>query len=358
MENQRMNSSLINRRQSLKLLSTAAVAVTLPFANSEAAFQESETSRSPTHLDTFALLAAGKKIPVIFDSDMGTDIDDTWALLYLLKCPELDLKLVACDNYLGQYRAKLTAKFLAACNRSDVPVAISHGGQDGKSHQQDWVGDYDLNAYAGEVFPDAADATIKIIKNSPDPVTLICVGAVPNIAEALRRDPTIVENARFVGMHGSIDVGYGGSETPVAEANVRTDPKSLRETLAAKWQCSITPLDTCGLLDFSGDRYQRIVNSDAVGVKPLLENYESWLNRVDWLDTKPDPKKKSSTLFDVVAVYMAFSEDFLKMEDIKIEITDEGMTPLDANGYSVRCASQWRDFDGFKDSVVERLTKK
>lgn len=353
-----MRPTTLNRRQTLKIISAATGITVLPCSSSAIGFQQSDVRESPTHSDTFALLAAGKKIPVIFDSDMGTDIDDTWALLYLLKCPELDLKLVACDSHLGKYRAQLTAKFLTVCGRSDIPVALSHGGQDGKSHQQDWVGDYDLKSYAGEIHADAADAIIKVIKSAPDPVTLICVGAVPNIAEALRRDPTIVENARFVGMHGSIHVGYGGSDTPAAEANVRTDPDSLRKTLAAKWQCSITPLDTCGLLDFSDQQYQQILNSDAVGIKPLIENYEAWLNRVDWLANKPDPKQKSSTLFDIVAVYMAYSEDFLEMEDIKIKITDKGMTPMDAGGYEVRSANQWRDFEGFKNSVVERLTKK
>lgn len=314
-----------------------------------------DASTPPTHLDTGALLKSGKKIPVIFDSDMGTDIDDTWALLYLLKCPELDLKLVACDNHMGKYRAQLTAKFLEACGRSDIPVALSYGGQDGRSHQQDWVGDYDLGSYSGEVLPDAAEAIINVIKNSPDPVTLICVGAVPNIAEALRRDPTIVDNARFVGMHGSIHVGYGGSNTPVAEANVRVDPVALRKTFTADWNCSITPLDTCGLLNFSGEQYQRIINSNAVGIKPLIDNYEAWLKRVDWLDEELDPKRESSTLFDVVAVYMAYSEEYLSMEDIKIKITDGGMTLLDESGHVVRSANQWKDFEGFKRSVVQRL---
>ncbi|MEM9828849.1 MAG: hypothetical protein AAF958_19845, partial [Planctomycetota bacterium] len=40
------------------------------------------SSRPPTHTDTFELIAKGKRAPVIFDTDIGSDIDDTWALLY------------------------------------------------------------------------------------------------------------------------------------------------------------------------------------------------------------------------------------------------------------------------------------
>ena len=41
------------------------------------------------------------KIPVILDTDIGGDIDDTWALAMLLKSPELDLKLVRSRPRLG-----------------------------------------------------------------------------------------------------------------------------------------------------------------------------------------------------------------------------------------------------------------
>ena len=34
------------------------------------------------------------KTPVILDTDIGGDIDDTWALVMLLKSPELDPKLI------------------------------------------------------------------------------------------------------------------------------------------------------------------------------------------------------------------------------------------------------------------------
>ena len=41
-----------------------------------------------------------KPIPVILDTDIGDDIDDTWALALLLKSPELEVKLVAADTVL------------------------------------------------------------------------------------------------------------------------------------------------------------------------------------------------------------------------------------------------------------------
>ncbi len=48
---------------------------------------------------------ATSKIPVILDTDIGSDIDDTWALAFLLRSPELDLKLVTSATPDGAYRA-------------------------------------------------------------------------------------------------------------------------------------------------------------------------------------------------------------------------------------------------------------
>ena len=49
------------------------------------------------------------KIPVILDTDIGSDIDDTWALAMLLKSPELDLKFVTTTTGDPRYRAKIVA---------------------------------------------------------------------------------------------------------------------------------------------------------------------------------------------------------------------------------------------------------
>ena len=57
--------------------------------------------------------ASEKKTPVILDTDIGDDIDDTWALGVLLKSPELDLKLVVTDYGKVNYRPRVVAKFLS-----------------------------------------------------------------------------------------------------------------------------------------------------------------------------------------------------------------------------------------------------
>ena len=320
-------------------------------AGSLAAVGTGSLAGPPTASQTLSL----RPVPVIFDTDLGSDIDDTWALLYMLRCRELKPVLIAADAGDRNYRTRLAAKFLTAAGRTDIPLAGTEGDGAERGNQRDWLGDYKLDDYPGTIHDDAPAAIVDAIHASPDPVTLVCIGAVPNIAEALRQDPTIVDNARFVGMHGSIRVGYGNSPKPVAEANVRTDPASLRQVFAGDWQCSVTPLDTCGDIVLDGDRYARLRESEDPALVALLENYEAWLRRVPWLDVKPDPAKISSVLFDLVAVEMAFDESRLNFETLPLMVTDDGRTVIDTAGPPLRCATSWRDREGFLDRVTERL---
>src|SRR6188768_101133 len=102
--------------------------------------------------------------PVIFDTDIGDDIDDTWALGFLLRCPELDVKLVVGDNGKPEYRAKLLAKFLEVAGRGDVPVGIGlEVPQKDSERQREWVKDYDLKKYPGKVYTDGVQAIIDTI---------------------------------------------------------------------------------------------------------------------------------------------------------------------------------------------------
>lgn len=300
--------------------------------------------------------SARRPIPVALDTDIGSDIDDTWALAEVLRSPELDLKLVLCDTGDTEYRARVAAKFLQTAGRTDVPVGLGPTGPASNENQLPWVKDYALTNYPGVIHRDGIDAFIRLVHASAEPVTLIAIGPVPNIAEALRRDPSIARRVRFVGMQGSIDMGYGGSKTPAAEANVAGNPAAFRAVLAAPWaDIEITPLDTCGLVVLGGTNYQRLRASGDPLVQVVLENFRIWSKLVTW--TKVDYlERHSSTLYDTVAVYMAADGSLLDFESVPISVTDKGMTVRDPDhGHVVKCAMHWKNLDAFYNELTARL---
>jgi len=305
-----------------------------------------------------SVVAALGATPVILDTDIGTDIDDTWALAQVLRSPELDLKLVLVETGDTRYRAAVAAKLLAAAGRSGVPIAlgVASPSDPADENQAAWVKGYDLKQYRGRVLEDGAAAVVELVMHSPDPVTIISIGAVPALAKAVQREPRIAAHARWIGMHGSFDVGYDGAPEAAAEANVKVDPAALRVVLAAHWRDAlITPLDTCGSVDLRGANYHAIwdATSDPL-LRSVIEGYcifaphQRWFN-CDFFTTR------SSTLFDCVAVYLAYSEQLVDVETLHVGVTDDGFTRRDPAGPAVRVALRWKDRQAFEDQLTQRL---
>jgi inosine-uridine nucleoside N-ribohydrolase len=303
--------------------------------------------------------AADKKIPVILDTDIGDDIDDTWALGMILKSPELDLKLVLTEYGKVNYRPLIAAKFLERVGRTDVAVGVGVDAKaQGDGPQAEWIKGYNLQAYPGKVHSDGVQAMIDLIMKSDQPVTLLCIGPLPNIAEALKREPRIAEKARFVGMHGSVRVGYGGNKSKVdAEWNVKADVKSCQKVFAAPWEMTITPLDTCGIIVLKGERYAKVRDSRDPVAQAIIENYRIWAGAQNKGNAKA-ADGQSSTLFDCVAVYLTFSQDLCKMERLGLKITDDGFTRIDETGKMVNTATEWKDQGAFEDLLVKRVSGK
>ena len=63
-------------------------------------------------------------VPVILDTDIGLDVDDVWALAFMLKCPEIDVKLITTNTGDTTYSARLVAKLLEIAGRTDIPVGV------------------------------------------------------------------------------------------------------------------------------------------------------------------------------------------------------------------------------------------
>lgn len=297
--------------------------------------------------------------PVILDTDIGSDIDDTWALAHLLRSPELDLKLVLVASGDMPFRATVAAKFLQACGRTDIPVGLGVRGvtEAAFRNQEPWIKGYDLTQYPGEVVDDGVARMIQLIRDSPEPVTVIAIAPAMNIAEALRRAPDIASKARFVGMFGSFDRGYGASKTVSAETNVRVDPAAARVTLSAPWiDILITPLDTCGTTILTGELYRRIWSAtDDPILRAVIENYCVFAPRVSWLHCDFFAVR-STTLFDCVAVYLAYQESLVEIETIRYRVTNDGYTIRDPSGDLVaRVALRWRDEPAFLRHLADRL---
>jgi len=169
-------------------------------------------------------------------------------------------------------------------------------------------------------------------------------------------------------MHGSIRLGYGGGAQPSAEYNVKAFVKEAQKVFTAPWDMTITPLDTCGIVDLKDRKFQKVLKKDSALTRALMENYRAWYTEPIAKDKKLSEDEiarrvnekvnsSSTTLFDTVAIYLGMSTDLVKMEELKVKVTDDGYTRIDEGGKLINCATEWKDLGAFEDFLVERLTK-
>jgi purine nucleosidase len=171
--------------------------------------------------------------PVIVDCDPGHDD----ALALLLAAGDPRLRLLGVTTVAGNQTLDKTTRnarrMLALAGVVDVPVAA---GCDrplvgdlivaGDIHGESGLDGSDLDV-AGMAQLDgvhAVELMRDLIAGSPDPVTLIALGPLTNVALLLRTHPEVMPRLRrIVFMGGSTE---RGNTTPYGEFNIVTDPEA------------------------------------------------------------------------------------------------------------------------------------
>ncbi len=300
-------------------------------------------------------------IPVILDTDLGDDIDDTWALGMLLGLPEvrLDMVVAAADD--TPTKARLIARILDAMGRPDIPVAIGPKTSDGLLHQREWIGDYQLSSYPGSVYEDGIAAVVERIHQLPAPVTVCAIGPLTNLRAMLELDPSIADKVRVVSMAGSIYTEHRGKPGRIAEWNVQKDIPAAQAVFNAPWPITLAPLDGCGDIWLRGERFERVASSSHPRARTVMDNYNAWAFREQYASDS------SSVLFDTAAVWLCFAQlpgeasaperDCFDMQSVTLHVNDLGETIPCAEGRPAWCAMGYSGRDAFEEALVRSLTE-
>ncbi len=166
--------------------------------------------------------------------DVDTGVDDAFAVLFAALHPEINLLGITCvdgNTNVDQVVAN-TLKVLDAAGAGDIPVArgavrpllgVSQYAE--YVHGADGMGDLGITPSNRRVDPRSAVELLRdLIEGSKDPVTLVPVAPLTNIALFLRAFPETAKKIhRIVLMGGSASAG---NATAAAEFNVWHDPEA------------------------------------------------------------------------------------------------------------------------------------
>jgi len=250
---------------------------------------------------------------VIFDTDIGDDIDDAYALGFLLRSPEVQVLGVTTAFEDTHVRARLAMRFLSAAGRSDVRVyegpktaAATH------FTQREWS-----EGSPDRSYPDAIEFLLDAIRKNPGQITLVAVAPLTNVDAMIRKDPeTFRKLKQVVLMGGSIALGYGNKKGPEAEWNIINGIAGAKALFASGVPLYVMPLDSTEIpLDMAP---QAQLFGKKTGMTKALEEMTA-----EW---SMATKYTSPTLFDVVAAAYAVKPEICPTTPMRIEVDDKGFT--------------------------------
>jgi inosine-uridine nucleoside N-ribohydrolase len=191
---------------------------------------------------------------IIIDTDPG--VDDAMAIFYALASSELDV--IGITTVFGNTTTDICTtnalRLLEIAGRTDIPVAagavrplaMPYNGTADIVHGEDGQGNVFLPAPTTKPVPQhAVNFLIDTILQSPEPVTLVPLAPLTNIALMLLHKPDIVKHIREIVLMGG-NAYVAGNVTPAAEANIWNDPDAADIVFGADCPVTMIGLDVTG----------------------------------------------------------------------------------------------------------------
>ncbi len=289
---------------------------------------------------------AADKVPILLDTDIGSDVDDAFALGLALASDEVDLVGVTTVGASAEDRAWMVCRFLTAVGRRQVPVAWGRDPQPASAIE----GQIQYRRHPAVIFnrtakpvkESAVEFLYAKLKAQPGQLTIVAIGPLTNVARLLKEHPDCKPwIKRIVLMGGAVRVGYAGKPPVEAEWNIKSDVPAARAVFEAGLPLVVAPLDATAIVELDASRRQKLFAACTPLTFQIQALYQLW-------------DKRTPVLFDPVAVALSFTEKFCTMEDLRLEVDDRGITRAGKGKANARVATAV-DRDEFLKWYVERV---
>lgn len=259
---------------------------------------------------------SAKSVPakIIFDTDIGDDIDDAYALALLLQSPEV--KILGITTAFGDthLRARLVSRLLKETGHSEVPIFAGPKTVSKTIFSQaQWAAQSPAREY-----PDAIGFIVDTIRKYPGEVTLVSVAPLTNVGALIAKDPeTFRKLKRVVIMGGSVNRGYG-NHGPDPEWNILCDIPAAQALFTSGVPLYVMPLDSTQI-PLDAARQKAIFARGTPLAKALAELTAEW--KATAANRSPVP-----TLFDAVAAAYTVQPDICPTTSLRLEVDSKGFT--------------------------------
>jgi purine nucleosidase len=234
---------------------------------------------------------ADARIPVVLSTDVGNEIDDQWAITYLLLQPRFEVLGV-----MSAHAPSISAPAGHTSLRILVDVVENRLGM---SNHPPLIEGGSLPLENAKT-PRMSPAVRFLVETSrrftrDNRLTVLMIGAATDVASAILTDPTIVDRVRVIQM-GFPDEKGG------EEFNIHNDVHAVQAILDSKVPLVIGPGNVCrASLSLSLDQARAMLASRGAIGAWLWEEYQAWYYR----EVKPlrvDDFSKPWVIWDNIAL--------------------------------------------------------
>lgn len=274
---------------------------------------------------------------IVFDTDMGTDVDDVLALALILSSPELSLEGVTCVYGDVDLRARMVLKLLRLHGHPPVPVTVGARepllglrpvfwpGHEGKGL---------LEAGDDKLAPDAehaVDYLVRTVSENPGRIHLVAVGPLTNVALAFLKEPRLPEQLAHLTIMAGAVRGTADLDLPFAEHNVKCDPEAAHVVLSSGAPTTLVPLDVTTKVKISQDGVDRIHAGGTAFHEAVARQVELY----------PRFAEQGYTLLhDPLAVGALVSPDLLSTQELAVDVELKGRHAAGATLFRAAAGSE------------------
>lgn len=259
---------------------------------------------------------------IIIDTDIGDDIDDTFALLFAIKSPEIHVEGITTVFRNAQRRAKMCKTVLQTYGIEDIPVyagidqpiieEIHEQGNDRYDENRRFYPCQYSNMMESISFNHelhAVDYIIDTIRKRPGCIEIVPIGPLTNIAFAIRKAPDIITKIKGITLMG----GYFTSKVP--EWNILCDPEAARIVFTSGIDVKAVGLDVtlkCRLLIEQLEDFKKSDNKTSRLVNEMMQK---------WLDHY---RFECPVLHDPLTIGTLIDDSFVSFEKKYVKVITDG----------------------------------
>lgn len=288
-------------------------------------------------------------VKLILDTDIGSDVDDAWALSLCLASPEIELLGITLVHADLDTRARIALKMLELANRQSIPVYKGISRPLTPDQPCHWAGFEGSNTDFSDIDEsaakdDAVDFILDSVNKHAGEVVISPIGPLTNIAAAIQRDPATMRKVKCLAIMGSTYNGEG-AEHAQTEHNIRCDCVAAKIVLESGIPVTLVGLNVTFKVVVRREELSPIKTSPfGEYLAAMTEQiYESW-------------RLEAAFMHDPLAVATQIDPSLFKTRKMRAEVLDEGKVALtsDENGWVDVCVDV--DAGGFEKLLLSRVT--